>query len=220
MNRVLTSATFHIAVSLLRRRRLRLECACVESRCDGRGQRSVQRYGNVTMRRAILLSAAVASATAAFAFASGPAQASGDIVSVKGSYTPGTIVIRTGERRLYYFVGAGEAIRYPVGVGRAGMQWSGTASINGKYIEPAWSAPASIRRDYRSLPSVVPGGSSHNPMGAAAMTLSGGEYAIHGTNAPGTIGGFVSHGCIRMYNEDIMDLYSRVGIGTRVVVTR
>jgi lipoprotein-anchoring transpeptidase ErfK/SrfK len=100
------------------------------------------------------------------------------------------------------------------------MQWSGTASISGKYIEPAWSAPASIRHDYRSLPSVVPGGSSHNPMGAAAMTLSGGEYAIHGTNAPGSIGAFVSHGCIRMYNEDIMDLYSRVSVGTRVVVTR
>ena len=166
-----------------------------------------------------MLSAVVAAVIAAFAFAPGAAQAH-DIVSVKDSYTPGTIVIRTSERRLYYFVGAGEAIRYPVGVGRAGMQWSGTASINGKYIEPAWSAPASIRRDYRSLPSVVPGGSSHNPMGAAAMTLSGGEYAIHGTNAPGTIGGFVSHGCIRMYNEDIMDLYSRVGIGTRVVVTR
>jgi lipoprotein-anchoring transpeptidase ErfK/SrfK len=167
----------------------------------------------------MILSAAVAAAIAAFAFASGSAQAH-DIVSVKDSYGPGTIVIRTGERRLYYFVGAGEAIRYPVGVGRAGMQWSGTASINGKYIEPAWSAPASIRRDYRSLPSVVPGGSSHNPMGAAAMTLSRGEYAIHGTNAPGTIGGFVSHGCIRMHNEDIMDLYSRVGVGTRVVVTR
>jgi len=172
------------------------------------------------MRRKIVLSTAVAAATAAFAFAPGPAQARGDVVSVKDSYMPGTIVIRTGERRLYYFVGAGEAIRYPVGVGRAGMQWSGTAVINGKYIEPAWSAPASIRRDYRSLPSVVPGGSSHNPMGAAAMTLSGGEYAIHGTNAPGTIGGFVSHGCIRMYNEDIMDLYSRVGVGTHVVVTR
>jgi lipoprotein-anchoring transpeptidase ErfK/SrfK len=170
------------------------------------------------MRKTIMLSAAVA-AIGAFAFAA-PALAHGDRVSVKDSYMPGTIVIRTGERRLYYFVGAGEAIRYPVGVGRAGMQWSGTASISGKYIEPAWTAPASIRRDYRSLPSVVPGGSSHNPMGAAAMTLSGGEYAIHGTNAPGTIGGFVSHGCIRMYNEDIMDLYSRVGVGTRVVVTR
>jgi len=70
--------------------------------------------------------------------------------------------------------------------------------------------PTSIRRDYRSLPGVVPGGSSHNPVGAAAMTLSGGEYAIRGTNAPGTIGGFVSHGCIRMYNQDIMDLYSCV----------
>ena len=166
-----------------------------------------------------LLRITAAAAIAAFAFAPGSAQAH-DIVSVKDSYGPGTIVIHTGERRLYYFVSAGEAIRYPVGVGRAGMQWSGTASINGKYIEPAWSAPASIRRDYRSLPSVVPGGSSHNPMGAAAMTLSGGEYAIHGTNAPGTIGGFVSHGCIRMYNADIMDLYSRVGVGTRVVVTR
>ena len=175
------------------------------------------------MRRKIGLSAAFAGAIATFAFASGPgpAQAHGDIVSVKDSYMPGTIVIRTNERRLYYYVGTGEAIRYPVGVGRAGMQWSGTAFIDGKYIRPAWSAPESIRRDYRALPSVVPSGSSHNPMGAAAMTLSGGgEYAIHGTNAPGTIGGFVSHGCIRMYNEDIMDLYGRVSVGTRVVVTR
>ncbi len=127
----------------------------------------------------------------------------------------------TNERRLYYFTGSGEAIRYPVGVGRAGMQWSGTAFIDGKYIQPAWTPPASIRGDYRRLPPVVPGGSSRNPMGVAAMTLSGGgEYAIHGTNAPGTIGGFVSHGCIRMYNEDIMELYNRVSIGTRVVVTR
>src|ERR1700741_5415719 len=172
------------------------------------------------MRRKIILSAAL-TAIAAFAFPPAPALAHGDRVSVNDSYTPGTILIRTGERRLYYFVGTGEAIRYPVGVGRAGMQWAGTAYIDGKYIRPAWSAPSSIRRDYRSLPSVVPSGSSRNPMGAAAMTLSGGgEYAIHGTNAPGTIGGFVSHGCIRMYNEDIMDLYSRVSIGTRVVVTR
>jgi lipoprotein-anchoring transpeptidase ErfK/SrfK len=172
------------------------------------------------MRAKILLLAGFA-VVAACGFAPLPARAHGDIVSVKDSYTPGTIVIRTGERRLYYYVGTGEAIRYPVGVGRAGMQWAGTAYIDGKYIRPAWSAPASIRSDYRKLPSVVPSGSSHNPMGAAAMTLSGGgEYAIHGTNAPGTIGGFVSHGCIRMYNEDIMDLYSRVNIGTRVVVTR
>jgi lipoprotein-anchoring transpeptidase ErfK/SrfK len=173
------------------------------------------------MRREIMLSAGVAAVIAASAFNPLPAQAHGDVVSVKDGYTPGTIVVRTNERRLYYFVGEGEAIRYPVGVGRAGMQWSGTAYIDGKYIKPAWSAPESIRRDYQALPTVVPGGTSDNPMGAAAMTLSGGgEYAIHGTNAPGTIGGFVSHGCIRMFNEDILDLYSRVGVGTPVVVTR
>jgi lipoprotein-anchoring transpeptidase ErfK/SrfK len=173
------------------------------------------------MRRKILLSVGFVAFVAACGFAPGSAQAHGDRVAVKDSYSAGTILIRTGERRLYYFTGTGEAIRYPVGVGRAGMQWAGTAYIDGKYIKPAWSAPASIRRDYRSLPTVVPSGSSRNPMGAAAMTLSGGgEYAIHGTNAPGTIGSFVSHGCIRMFNEDIMDLYSRVGIGTRVVVTR
>jgi lipoprotein-anchoring transpeptidase ErfK/SrfK len=99
------------------------------------------------------------------------------------------------------------------------MQWAGTAYIDGKYIKPAWSAPASIRRDYRSLPTVIPGGSPQNPMGVAAMTLSGGgEYAIHGTNNEGSIGRFVSHGCIRMHNTDITDLYSRVMVGTRVVV--
>jgi lipoprotein-anchoring transpeptidase ErfK/SrfK len=184
----------------------------------GRLQAPGQALGNVKMRGKILVYG-FAAAVAAFGFT--PAHAHGDRVSVKDSYMPGTILIRTGERRLYYFVGTGEAIRYPVGVGRAGMQWAGTAFIDGKYIRPAWSPPASISRDYRRLPRVVPGGSGSNPMGAAAMTLSGGgEYAIHGTNAPGTIGGFVSHGCIRMYNEDIMDLYGRVGIGTRVVVTR
>ena len=172
------------------------------------------------MRGKILFAAALAAVAGSSVASPRAALAHGQPVAMGGNYVPGTIVIRTRERRLYYVIGGGQAIRYPVGVGRAGMQWSGTASINGKYIEPAWSAPASIRRDYRSLPSVVPGGSSHNPMGAAAMTLSRGEYAIHGANAPGTIGGFVSHGCIRMHNEDIMDLYSRVGVGTRVVVTR
>ena len=143
-----------------------------------------------------------------------------EIVRFNG-YSAGTIVIKTSERRLYYVVSDGNAIRYPVGVGRRGMAWSGTASIDGKYISPGWSAPASIRRDYAREPAVIPGGSPRNPMGAAAMTLSGGgEYAIHGTNAPGSVGGFVSHGCIRMYNPDIMDLYERVSYGTTVVVLR
>ena len=171
------------------------------------------------MRGKILFSAALAVFVGLFVLAPKPAAARGDLVTVRETYMPGTIVIRTNERALYYFVGVGQAIRYPVGVGRLGMQWSGTAYIDGKYIKPAWSPPDSIRKDYSRLPPVIPGGSPNNPMGVAAMTLSGGgQYAIHGTNNEGSIGGFVSHGCIRMHNADIEDLYSRVMLGTRVVV--
>ena len=171
------------------------------------------------MRGKTLIGAALA-AISLFALAPSAAEAHGDLVSVRESYMPGTIVIRTGERALYYYVGTGQALRYPVGVGRIGMQWSGTAFIDGKYIRPAWSPPDSIRSDYRRLPPVVPGGSPANPMGVAAMTLAGGEYAIHGTNMPNSVGGFVSYGCIRMLNADITDLYGRVSVGTPVVVTR
>jgi lipoprotein-anchoring transpeptidase ErfK/SrfK len=142
-----------------------------------------------------------------------------EIVHFSG-YSAGTVVVKTNERRLYYVLGDGKAIRYPVGVGRAGKAWSGTAIIAGKYLKPGWSAPEEIRHDKPSLPDVIPGGTARNPMGAAALTLSRGEYAIHGTNAPGSIGGFVSYGCIRMYNQDIMDLYERVSFGTSVVVLR
>jgi lipoprotein-anchoring transpeptidase ErfK/SrfK len=172
------------------------------------------------MRGKILVVAALAAVFGSVAMAPAPARASGSMVSISDGYMAGTIVVKTHQRRLYLMLGGGKALSYPVGVGRAGMQWAGTSYINGKYISPAWSAPASIRRDYRSLPVVVPGGSPRNPMGVAAMTLADGEYAIHGTNAPGTIGGFVSHGCIRMFNADITDLYGRVGVGTRVVVVR
>jgi lipoprotein-anchoring transpeptidase ErfK/SrfK len=136
------------------------------------------------------------------------------------AYSAGTIVVRTGERRLYLVLGNGQAIRYMVGVGRAGKQWAGVSRIDGKYLNPAWSPPAEVKRDKPSLPDVIPGGSPRNPMGVAAMTLAGGEYAIHGTNMPGSIGGFVSYGCIRMYNQDISDLFGRVSVGTTVVVTR
>ena len=140
------------------------------------------------------------------------------VVRLSG-YSAGTIVVKTRQRRLYYMVSDNTAIEYPVGVGRLGMAWSGTAYIDGKYIKPAWSPPDMIRRENPRVPNVIPSGSSANPMGAAAMTLSGsGEYAIHGTNNPGSIGGFVSHGCVRMYNNDILDLYGRVGLGTKVVV--
>jgi lipoprotein-anchoring transpeptidase ErfK/SrfK len=150
----------------------------------------------------------------------GAAQARPDVVGFRGDYSPGTIVVKTNERRLYLVVDQGRAVRYPVGVGRAGKQWAGTTRIDGKYRNPAWSPPKEVKHDKPNMPDVIPGGSPRNPMGVAAMTLSGGEYAIHGTNMPGSVGGFVSYGCIRMLNADISDLYQRVSVGTPVVVTR
>ena len=148
------------------------------------------------------------------------ARASGDVVAFPGHYSPGTVVVRTNERRLYLVVDGERAIRYPVGVGKAGKQWAGTSYIDGKYLNPAWSPPAEVKRDKPSLPDVIAGGTPQNPMGVAAMTLAGTQYAIHGTNRPGSVGGFVSYGCIRMYNQDITDLFGRVAVGTTVVVTR
>ena len=98
-------------------------------------------------------------------------------------------------------MGGGKAVAYSVGVGRAGKSWFGTRYIDSKRIKPAWAPPREVKRDNPRLPNVIPGGVPGNPMGAAALTLSGGEYAIHGTNAPGSIGGFVSYGCIRMHNS-------------------
>src|SRR5688572_2790451 len=103
-------------------------------------------------------------------------------------YEPGTIVVKTSERRLYYVLGDGQTRVYPVAVGRPGKAWSGVSQIEGKFIKPDWVPPAEIRRDKPTLPSVIPGGTPKNPMGAAALTLSGGEYAIHGTNNPDSIG--------------------------------
>ena len=132
----------------------------------------------------------------------------------------GSVVVRTSERRLYLINGDGTAIRYPVAVGKPGMQWSGATAIDGKYVRPDWSPPWEVKRDKPWLPNLIRGGSRGNPMGVAAMTLRGGEYAIHGTNRPSSIGTFASYGCIRMYNHDISDLMNRVSVGTPVLVTR
>ena len=140
-----------------------------------------------------------------------------DVVAFSG-FAPGTIVVKTNERRLYFVLDKERAMSFPVGVGKVGMTWSGKARVEGKYIRPAWAAPGSIRRENPRLPRVIPGGAPNNPMGEAALTLRGGEYAIHGTNRPSSIGGFVSHGCIRMYNEDIRELYRLVRVGTPVIV--
>lgn len=151
-------------------------------------------------------------------FACSVAAQAREVVSFSGPAD--TIVVKTSERRLYYGTGDGRAIVYPVGVGRKGKQWAGESYIAGKYLKPAWSPPEEVRRDKPTLPSVIPGGSPSNPMGAAAMTIAGDEYAIHGTNEPASIGGFVSYGCIRMFNQDIVDLFERVRVGTRVIVTQ
>ncbi len=143
-----------------------------------------------------------------------------EVVPFDPNAPAGTIVVRTGERRLYYVVGSGVAIRYPVAVGKPGKQWFGWVAVDGKHVTPAWSPPAEVKRDNPRLPDVVPGGSPRNPMGAAALTLNRGEYAIHGTNRPGSIGTFASYGCIRMHNHDILDLFERVRVGTPVVVMR
>ncbi|MGO4571978.1 L,D-transpeptidase [Microvirga sp. 2TAF3] len=150
---------------------------------------------------------------------SGVAQAR-ELVPFSGAAAPGTILIRTAERHLYYVRNDGTALRYKVAVGRLGKQWFGEARVDGKYVRPAWSPPDEVRRDNPRLPYVIPGGAPNNPMGARAITLDRGQYAIHGTNRPSSIGTYASYGCIRMFNEDIVDLYEQVGVGTRVVVER
>jgi lipoprotein-anchoring transpeptidase ErfK/SrfK len=164
--------------------------------------------------------AAIALSLLAIPATTTPAFARGEVVPYRTDAPSGTIVVSTNERRLYLVLGQVRAMVYPVGVGRAGRQWAGRSMIDSKRIQPAWGPPPDIKREHPGLPDVIPGGSPKNPMGAAALTLSGGQYAIHGTNNPGSIGGFVSYGCIRMYNQDITDLYARVSVGTPVIVTR
>ena len=135
-------------------------------------------------------------------------------------YAPGTIVVETSERKLHLVLAGGEVRTYPVGVGKAGKSWSGVGYIRGKYIRPAWAPPKALKREKPNTPDYIPGGVPANPMGAAAMTLSVDQYAIHGTNAPSSIGTFASFGCIRMYNRDVLDLYKRVKVGTKVVVLK
>jgi len=174
---------------------------------------------NVERLMSLRIAVALAATIGAGMLITTQAEARPDMVGFRGDYSPGTIVVKTNERRLYLVVDPDHAMRYPVGVGKAGKQWAGITQIDGKYRNPAWSPPAEVKHDKPSMPDVIPGGSPRNPMGVAAMTLAGGEYAIHGTNMPRSVGGFVSYGCIRMLNEDISDLYERVSVGATVVVS-
>ena len=141
------------------------------------------------------------------------------LVQFDPRYAPGSIVISTEERRLYYVTQRGEAIQYAVGVGRPGFEWSGTKTISMKREWPDWRPPSQMLKRRPDLPRYMSGGPD-NPLGARAMYLGGSLYRIHGSNEPETIGQAVSSGCIRMTNEDVVDLYNRVRVGTKVVVLR
>lgn len=143
-----------------------------------------------------------------------------EVVNVDQSAEVGTVIVRLNERKLYMITSQGKALRYSVAVGKSGKQWLGLAYIDGKHINPDWSPPAEVKRDIPSLPHVIRGGSPKNPMGVRAMTLNRGEYAIHGTNKPESIGKAVSYGCIRMHNHDIVDLFERVNVGTKLIVVQ
>ncbi|PPD44597.1 MAG: L,D-transpeptidase [Methylocystis sp.] len=138
-------------------------------------------------------------------------------VDYDGSERPGTIVVDTPNKFLYYVNGRGRATRYGIGVGRPGFEWSGVKTISRKAEWPDWTPPAEMLARRPDLPRHMEGGPA-NPLGARAMYLGSSLYRIHGTNEPHTIGQNVSSGCIRMMNDDVVDLYNRTPVGTRVIV--
>ena len=146
-----------------------------------------------------------------------PARLKRQVVNYTTREAPGTIIIDTPNTYLYLVLGGGHAVRYGIGVGRDGFTWAGTQSITKKAEWPDWTPPPDMIARQPYLPRQMAGGPG-NPLGARAMYLGGTIYRIHGTNAPGTIGTRVSSGCIRLTNEDVADLYSRVNVGTKVIV--
>ena len=142
-----------------------------------------------------------------------------EVVSFSGNYEPGTIVVSTSERRMYLVMENGRAMRYGVGVGRPGFEWGGSVKITLKREWPDWTPPPEMLKRRPDLPRYMKGG-PENPLGARAMYLGSSLYRIHGSNEPETIGQAVSSGCIRMANEDVIDLYDRVTVGATVIVNR
>jgi lipoprotein-anchoring transpeptidase ErfK/SrfK len=140
-----------------------------------------------------------------------------EVVSFSGTYRPGTIVINTSERRLYFVLPDGKAVRYGVGVGRPGFDWAGSQTVTRKAEWPGWTPPAQMLKRRPDLPRYMPGGID-NPLGARALYLGSSLYRIHGSNEPETIGQAVSSGCFRMTNDDVMDLYDRVRVGATVYI--
>jgi lipoprotein-anchoring transpeptidase ErfK/SrfK len=142
-----------------------------------------------------------------------------ELVRFSPKYAVGQIIVSFGDRRLYYVTRPGEANSYPIAIPRDEDRWEGITAISNKRVNPSWTpTPAMIAENPR-LPRWVPGGHPMNPLGVRALYLGSSTYRIHGTDAPWTIGSAVSKGCIRMYNQDVLDLYPRVAIGAVVTVT-
>ncbi len=142
-----------------------------------------------------------------------------EVVSFSEKQPPGTIIVSTGQRRLYYVMGDGKALRYAIAVGKEGYAWSGTSTISSKREWPGWTPPADMRKRKPELPAYMPGGKD-NPLGARALYLGDTLYRIHGTNEPWYMGSAQSSGCIRMTNDDVIDLYGRAKVGATVIVRR
>ena len=140
-------------------------------------------------------------------------------VSFPGQYNAGQVIVSFGDRRLYWVYKKGEAVSYPIAVPREQSRWQGVTNVSMKRENPSWTPTAEMRTENPKLPTYVPGGHPLNPLGVRALYLGSSTYRIHGTDAPWTIGQAVSKGCIRMYNQDVLDLYPRVRVGSKVTVT-
>ena len=140
-------------------------------------------------------------------------------VSFDPKFSAGQIIVSFGDRRLYHITKSGQATSYPIAIPREQSRWQGNTTVSAKRENPDWRPTPEMLRENPKLPSWVPGGHPMNPLGVRALYLGSSTYRIHGTDAPWTIGQNVSKGCIRMFNEDVIDLYPRVPTGTKVVVT-
>lgn len=152
-------------------------------------------------------------------FNNGDMQAGAVPMSFSPKFSPGDIIVSFGDRRLYYVDGKGHALAYPIAIPREDARWAGVTSIVDKKVNPAWTPTPHMLAKNPNLPSWVPGGHPMNPLGVRAMYLAAGEYRIHGTDAPWTIGTAASSGCIRMFNQDVIELYAKAKIGAKVTVT-
>jgi lipoprotein-anchoring transpeptidase ErfK/SrfK len=141
------------------------------------------------------------------------------MVSFKSKHRPGTVIVSFGDRRLYLVRPGNKAISYPIAIPKKEAKWQGNFRISSKRVNPTWTPTADMRRENPKLPAVVRGGDPRNPLGVRALYVGNTLYRIHGTDAPWLIGEAVSHGCVRMFNKDVIDLYNRVPVGSKVIVT-